>query len=110
MGVEAQVGAVGETMGSAIPVGITSSDRELPIPRGVNHGGTEGIISPVFGVWDRASYIPQYFDDGVALTCEYLAEGFEFLYSVLNKMLLDSLAFLNICLKSHTIHKGLIFI
>ena len=51
--------------------------------------GTENIIPPVFGVGDRASYIPKYFDDGVALICEYLAEGYEILYSILKQI--DSL-------------------
>ena len=106
-GVDDQVGAVGEKMGFSHSSGVTSSDRELPILRGINHGEQRGLFSQSLGWWDRLSYIPQYFDDGVALTCEYLAEGVEFSYSALKKTLLASLA-LNFFL-IHTRHKGASF-
>jgi hypothetical protein len=47
--------------------------------------GDREDYSPSVGVEDIASYIPQNFDDGIALTYEYLAEWFEFSYSVLKK-------------------------
>ena len=72
-------------------------------------GSHRGFYPSVWG-GDRVSLIPKYFDDGVAVTCEYLAEVFEFAYSVLNIFWLASLAFSNICLQGHTRHKSAIFI
>ena len=74
---------------------VTACDPTgIPIPRGVNNGG-HMVLFPKCFVGGQSILHPQYFDDGVALTCEYLSEGFEFSSTVQKKVL-----------KSHTRHKS----
>ena len=43
--------------------------------------GDTWYYSPSVWVGGQSILHPQYFDDGVALSCEYLSEGFEFSYT-----------------------------
>ena len=42
-------------------------------------------LPQMFG-WGRRILYPRYFDDGLTLICEYLAEGVEFSYAVLTNL------------------------